>query len=144
MASTTPDTSHLRNIGAAERWTTALGGALLVGYGLQRRDAPGLLMAGLGGALALRGASGHSEIYHRLGIWPFDGDATDPAVHGTGVHVMETVTVRRPVDVVYRWWRRLENLPHVMRHLVRVTEISPNLYRWEAKAPLGRTVTWDA
>ena len=116
---------------------------MLVGYGLRRRDPAGWLVAAIGGAIALRGASGHSTIYQRFGVSPFDGDGTAASVHGTGIRVRRSITVDRPLNEVYAFWRRLENLPSFMRHLVRVSALGPNRYRWEAKAPLG-TVSWDA
>jgi uncharacterized membrane protein len=116
---------------------------LLVGYGLRRRDSSGWLVAALGGAIALRGASGHSAIYQRFGVSPFDGDSTGASVHGTGIRVLRSITVGRPIHEVYSFWRRLENLPRFMRHLIRVSALAPRRYRWEAKAPFG-TVRWDA
>ena len=39
-----------------------------------------------------------------------------------GVHVRESIRLELPVADVYRFWRRLENLPRFMTHLDRVTE----------------------
>lgn len=59
------------------------------------------------------------------------------------LHVAKVITVNRPVDEVYEFWRDLENLPKFMCHLesVRVTDGQSH---WRAKAPAGRTVEWDA
>ena len=135
--------SRPRNVGTMERWASVVGGGLLVGYGLRRRDPSGWLLAALGGAIALRGASGHSTIYQSFGVSPFDGDGTAASVHGTSIRVRRSITVHRPIREVYSFWRRLENLPRFMRHLVGVSALGGNRYRWEAKAPFG-TVRWDA
>ena len=35
-----------------------------------------------------------------------------------GVHVREAIRLELPIEEVYRAWRRLENLPRFMSHLV--------------------------
>jgi uncharacterized membrane protein len=58
--------------------------------------------------------------------------------------VKETITVRRPPEEVYRFWRDLENLPRFMRHLEAVQVTGERRSHWKAEAPAGRTVEWDA
>jgi uncharacterized membrane protein len=60
------------------------------------------------------------------------------------IRVRKTITVDRPAEELYRFWRKLENLPRFMRHLESVQEIDERRSHWEARAPLGRTVEWDA
>ena len=55
-----------------------------------------------------------------------------------------SVTVRRPVEEVYAFWRDFTNLPRFMRHLESVTMLDERRSRWAAKAPAGRTVEWEA
>jgi uncharacterized membrane protein len=54
-----------------------------------------------------------------------------------------SVTVRAPREEVYRFWRDFENLPRFMQHLDRVVSYQ-TLSHWEATAPMGRTIEWDA
>jgi uncharacterized membrane protein len=54
------------------------------------------------------------------------------------------ITVKRPPDEVYRFWRELENLPRFMIHLESVREIGDGRYRWRARSPLRGTVEWEA
>jgi uncharacterized membrane protein len=49
-----------------------------------------------------------------------------------------------PVRDVYRFWRRLENLPRFMTHLHRVTETPDGKSHWVACGPAGLAVEWDA
>ena len=58
--------------------------------------------------------------------------------------VVRSVTVRRPVDELYGFWRDLENLPQVMPHLESVRATSSTTSHWVARAPFGATVEWDA
>ena len=61
-----------------------------------------------------------------------------------GVNVEESVTINRPVDELYRFWRDLENLPRFMRHLESVERVTDTLSRWRAKGPGGADVEWNA
>jgi uncharacterized membrane protein len=55
-----------------------------------------------------------------------------------------SVTINREPGEVYAFWRQLDNLPLFMKHLERVDVIDGTRSHWVAKAPLGRTVEWDA
>lgn len=135
-----------RNISDAERWGSMATGIGLAAYGLSRRRGAGWLLA-IGGALLFRrGLTGHCDTYELLGVnTAGTGSDTRRALGGNaGVHVDETVTINRPVDDVYRFWRELENLPRFMRHLESVERVTATLSRWRAKGPGGTTVEWDA
>ncbi len=54
------------------------------------------------------------------------------------------VTIRRPVEVVYGFWRDFSNLPSFMNHLESVEPSGDGRSHWTANAPAGRTVEWDA
>jgi len=49
-----------------------------------------------------------------------------------------------PIGDVYRFWRRLENLPQVMTHLDRVVEGTDGRSHWSVSGPAGLAVEWDA
>ena len=55
-----------------------------------------------------------------------------------------SVTINRPRAELFRFWRDFENLPRFMKHLESVTKIDDTRSHWVAKAPLGRSVEWDA
>ena len=54
------------------------------------------------------------------------------------------ITINRPVEEVYRFWRDLTNLPSFMNHLKSVEMTGDGRSHWTANAPAGRTVDWDA
>lgn len=62
---------------------------------------------------------------------------------GKGIEVRESIVIDKSAAELYRYWRRLENLPRIMSHLESVTE-SGTRSHWKAKAPLGLSVEWDA
>jgi uncharacterized membrane protein len=61
-------------------------------------------------------------------------------------HVAKSITVDRPRAYIYAYWRDFTNLPRFMHHLesVDVLDADGGRSRWRAKAPLGRTVEWEA
>jgi uncharacterized membrane protein len=60
-----------------------------------------------------------------------------------GIHVMSAITVNRPREEVYAYWRNLEHLPRFMSHLESV-EVRDGRSRWRAKGPAGISVEWEA
>src|SRR5512133_3134578 len=60
------------------------------------------------------------------------------------IHTKRSITVMRPVEEVYGFWRDFENLPRFMRHLDSVTVTGERRSHWKAKAPAGASVEWDA
>ena len=60
------------------------------------------------------------------------------------IRTKRSVTINRPLEEVYAFWRHFENLPRFMRHLVSVTETGDRRSHWVAKAPAGKAVEWDA
>jgi len=63
---------------------------------------------------------------------------------GEGIRFTKSFTINRQPDVVYGFWRKLENLPRFMRHLASVEVIDERRSRWRARAPAGMTVSWEA
>jgi uncharacterized membrane protein len=64
--------------------------------------------------------------------------------HLQGIKVEKSVTVDRPREELFRFWRNLENLPRFMNHLESVRQIDDRRSHWVARAPAGATVEWDA
>jgi uncharacterized membrane protein len=60
-----------------------------------------------------------------------------------GLQVKKSVTVNRPVEEVYAFWRNFENLPQFMKHLDSVVGTGENTSRWRAGSSLGLTVEWE-
>ena len=138
-----------RNINEVERWLSLAAGLGLAAYGLagrKRGTGAGLALVGLGGALLKRGITAHCDAYALMGInTSSTSDDTRAALGGrAGVHVDESVTINQPVEILYRFWRNLENLPRFMRHLESVERVTDTLSRWRAKGPGGSTLEWNA
>ncbi|CAN5676136.1 hypothetical protein BH18ACI5_BH18ACI5_17550 [soil metagenome] len=55
-----------------------------------------------------------------------------------------SITINRPLDEVYRFWKHFENFPRFMRRVQSVEMLSGNRSRWRVSAPAGMTVEWEA
>ena len=123
-----------------ENWTALSSGTLLLLFGAARRDRVGVCAALASAPLLYRGLTGE---------WPIaNGKRTDTRVAlagNRGLHVREAIRLEVPLEDVYRFWRRLDNLPRFMAYLDSVTESSDGTHsRWVARGPGGVSVAWDA
>lgn len=130
------------SVADAEAWLALGTGALLLLVGASRRSVGGTCLALSSAPLLYRGIAGR---------WPLSvngrvaRDGTPAALGGeAGIHVRESIRLEMPVADVYRFWRRLENLPRFMTHLHRVTETSDGRSQWVAAGPAGLAVEWKA
>ncbi|MDB5328533.1 MAG: hypothetical protein JWM57_4102 [Phycisphaerales bacterium] len=132
-----------KNVGETERLISAAAGTLLLKLGLHHRGLSGLAGIGLGAALIKRGYSGQCDLYQYLGV-----SATQPASPKSyfdhGIHVKSAVTVDKPADELYAFWRKFENLPRFMGHLKSVTVLDDKTSRWVANGPMNSDVQWTA
>lgn len=132
------------NVPQAERIGSVAAGAGLVLWGVTRKSLTGILIALAGGALIRRGATGHCSVYEKLGVNSRQLNTETGVPGNKGIKVTKTITVARPKDDVYRYWRNLENLPRFMEHVESVREIDERRSAWVVKGPLGHDVEWTA
>ena len=143
------------NVGRVERWLSMVAGGALAAYAFKRRSIPGGTAALAGAALLYRGATGHCDLYQVLGInraqrhgagtRADQGSDTRQQLGGSaGILVEESITINKPIDQVYRFWRNLENLPKFMKHLDSVATREAGVSHWVARGPAGMKVEWDA
>jgi uncharacterized membrane protein len=142
-----PSRERHQNVGDSERLVSASAGAILLLQGLGRRDLIGWLIAGVGGALAYRGATGHCPAYEAAGVdTAADAGREDQAVRDHGTRITQSLLINKSPEELYGYWRNFENLPNIMRHLESVRVLGDGRSHWVAKAPsiVGGQVEWDA
>ncbi len=100
-------------------------GAALAVFGASRRSWSGTALAAAGGLLVYQGFRESHKAVHPI-------------------HVERSMTINKPVEEVFSFWRNFENLPRFMRHLKSVRVADERTSRWEARAPLGMSIAWDA
>jgi uncharacterized membrane protein len=131
------------NVGDNERVLSIVGGATLAVLGVRHGGLGGLIAFAAGGALAYRGISGHCGLYDKLGV-----SSAKPApperYFKHGIHVDVSITIDKPADELYNFWRSFENLPQIMSHLQSVKVHDDKRSTWTAKGPAGTSPTWDA
>jgi uncharacterized membrane protein len=54
------------------------------------------------------------------------------------------VTIARPAQELYDFWRDFSNLPRVMENIEAIEVADRNRSTWTVKAPAGRTVQWES
>ncbi len=104
----------------------AVSGAVLVGYMLKQRS---------------QRADAYSD-RQPSGPWPLR--RTGEASESLPVTIETAITIDKPRQELYDFWRRFENLPQFMKHLESVTDVGDGQSHWVAKAPVGFKVEWDA
>jgi len=148
------------NVGKAERWMSVLAGGALAGVALRSRSPAAAAAAIAAAALVWRGATGHCDVYQAAGMntargrtrngrgprtrADFDSDTRARLGGQRGIVVEESVTIRRDIDDVYRFWRQLDNLPRFLTHLESVNFRPDGTSHWVAHGPAGMRMEWDA
>jgi len=125
------------NVSNTERIASVLAGSYVMYRALKRtpKNYAGIASAGL---LLYRGVTGYCPGYAAIG----KKRLPDPAHN---INIETTVIVNRPVDTVYSFWRRLENLPLFMTHLKSVKQKEHDTSDWEAYIPGGiGSIHWEA
>ncbi len=59
-------------------------------------------------------------------------------------HLTRSITVKRPRQEVFAFWRDLGNLPRFMHHLLRVEAAGGRASHWVARGPAGSEIEWNA
>lgn len=124
---------------------------------LSRRDGDGLsrglTWVGIGLGVAALAAVLTSRRRAAVAVAAVSGVAAVSALRSTGqarrsarraTSFTSAITVRRPIEEVYRFWRDLQNLPRFMRHLESVQVIDERRSFWSAKGPAGTTLDWTS
>ena len=126
------------NVSNAERVASVLVGSYLIYRSI--KDRPKNITAMLSaGVLLYRGVTGHCPAYEATGKKKL-------AERAHNISIQTAVLVNRPIDTVYAFWRRLENLPLFMTHLKSVTQKEDEMSDWHAYIPnsLGTSIHWEA
>src|SRR5689334_21547558 len=70
---------------------------------------------------------------------------TQPKIEdGRGEHIERSVTINRPCEELWTFWRDFTNLPRFMVHLQSVVEHADGTSHWVMKTDKGKELEWDA
>ncbi len=138
------------NVGEMERTASVLLGSMLIASGIKRFSLTGLGIAFVGFRMVKRGATGQCALYKALNVSSRDpsegviGSKTFTHPFHQHIRVEHSITINKPAEEVFKFWRNFKNLPRFMDHLESVQVIDDKHSHWVAKAPGDRTVEWDA
>lgn len=133
------------NLAKWERVASLLGGGALLTYGLMRRGKAGFALAAASVPLMERAATGHSRVYQKLGVHTDRRQGRNLGVpYELGTRVDKSITIDRPPEELYRYWRNLENLPRFMKNVESVRMLDEKRSHWVVKGPMGRQIEWEA
>jgi uncharacterized membrane protein len=59
------------------------------------------------------------------------------------IQVQKTITIRAPIQHVFRFWSQFENFPRFMEHVLDV-KTNGQRSQWRVKGPAGIAIEWDA
>jgi uncharacterized membrane protein len=135
------------NVGRNERLISGVAGVALGLYSLRRKRLRGLLLP-IAGSLISRAVTGRCAVNRAIGRnSALEDERTSPVAsvgRGDGIKVEQAVTINRPREEIFRFWRNFENLPRFMDHLEAVQVVDEQRTHWIAKGPAGTRVEWDA
>jgi len=125
------------NVSQTERVVSVLSGSLML-YNSLAKKPKSYPRALLSAFMIFRGVTGHCPGYKLAGQ-----TLEPPKV--SNVNIKVTLTINKPVNFVYQFWRKLENLPLFMKHLESVTIIDDEISEWKARIPgdIGN-LSWKA
>lgn len=115
---------------SGQRWASLLGGGLLMAWGLKQRGWAGWPLALLGLGMAASGAGAKRRLTAR----------EDKG----GIKIEESILIKRPAHEIYAYWRHLQNLPLIMRHVKSVEPLDELRSRWTVEGPMGKDISWEA
>lgn len=122
------------------RLASLVGGAALITLAARDRSWRGIGLALAGAPLVWRGATGNWPAVPRSVVERLPESLSEPMP----ATVETSVTINRPRQELWAFWRKLENLPRFMRHLESVEELGDGRSRWVGRSPVGLRVEWEA
>ncbi len=121
------------NVSMPERIISIISGSFLMCNAVSSKGSFGKAMTA--GFLLFRGTTGYCPGYH---LW-----GKTLGAKSSNINIYTTLRVEKSPEEVYKFWRKLENLPLFMEHLESVTEVDDRTSEWKARIPGGLgTIAW--
>jgi uncharacterized membrane protein len=58
--------------------------------------------------------------------------------------VRHSITIRRPAEEIFTFWRSFENLALFFKDVASITQVTPTRSHWKVKLSNGAEAEWDA
>ena len=116
------------NVSSTGRIVSIAAGIILAYQGIKNYKKSGYTFLLPSAYLLYRGSTGYCYLSDIVGI---DGTQTSEEIKP--FEFSSVLTIRDSKESIYKFWRNLENLPQVMKHLKKVERVSENKYKWDAE-----------
>jgi uncharacterized membrane protein len=127
------------NVSLPERIGSSVTGALMLYQSI--RKGSNIPLLAIGSYLMFRGVTGHCFGY---GSFPEESQE-DGDTRSRNINIKTAVTVNRPREEVYAFWRNFANIPLFMTHIEDVMDLKDGFHQWKAKIPGGLgTLEWKS
>lgn len=132
------------NLNDVERVVSGFLGGWLLARGLRNGGIFGLLELAAGGMAIARGGSGQCSAKRALAPSRYEDQLAEEHHWGRARALSKSITVNRPRDEVYRYWRDFSNMPTFMEFIERVEARDDHHAHWVARIPMtDQTIEWD-
>lgn len=135
------------NVGESERQASVIAGAVCELCAIKAlllfRPGTALLWGTAGGFLLGRGMTGRSMAYSAMGVRENDATRNSNPV-SRSIHARKSITVAAPAQELFARWRKLDDLPRIMKHVKRVEVLDEKRSRWTVSGPAGTYATWES
>src|SRR6202165_2957717 len=119
-------------ISSETRLLSLVGGVAAISIGIKRGGFWGAVFAAIGAGVLAFGFSGH-YLHEFLGLKRAErGKSGRRILHQLGVQIRHAITINRPVEDVYGFFRNFESLPTFMDHLHTVKVFDEKRSHWTA------------
>lgn len=129
---------------STERTVSILGGCLSVGLGLRRQGIGRLAYLALGSMLISRGAMGYCGLKKALAPDSYEQDMAAAHQWKRAKVTSRSVTINKPREEVFRFWKDFSNLARFMKHIERIDVIDARRSHWVASPASGQHLEWNA
>ncbi len=132
------------NVALSERLISTTLGSLLVVWGMRKRSALSMAGAALGADLVYRGVTGHCNLYGALGVNTAAAEKPGSQVSADAPEVRRSMTIGKPPEQLYEFWRDPVHLAQIVAHFAEVTPRGGGLTHWRLRGPLKQVVEWES
>ncbi|PSP64679.1 hypothetical protein BRC79_09745 [Halobacteriales archaeon QH_8_67_27] len=125
------------------RAVMAVGGGVLLLYGIARRSVRGVLAVVAGGWLLRRALRGGTPS-QGSGNWSGSAASATKGAPRTALDVQRSITIERAPEELYEQWREPEAHERLWAHFAEVEQTGEDRQHWEITGPRSVSLEWDA
>lgn len=131
-------------IGERQQIASAALGGMFAGWGVRRGGLLGAAAGVAGAALLARGLSGLAPVKRAMMPSPYEEEEAHKHGWKSAAASSWAVTIDRPRQELYKFWRDFANLPDIFEYVEKVEVIDETRSEWTVTGPAGVSLKWHA